>query len=256
MKILHFATLTGLVCITAFTQPLTPPKYVQIDYMKVEPGKGEQYVKMEQGPWKTIHQAQIKNKNIESWALYSVRYPSGSGREYDFATATIFSEYAAMENPYKGIEFEKMHPHLSNQEFGQQTAAARKLIRSDVFYTIDRTGVPSTWKYLEMQYMKAEPGKGGEYLRAVRELWKPIHEERVKKGLILAWGIAGMRYPAGANREYDYVTATYYDRFAALEQPYEGIDSSKLDEAGQRSAATRKLVRGEVWTLLDRVAGQ
>src|SRR5438445_251111 len=69
-------------------------------------------------------------------------------------------------------------------------------------------------KYVQIDYMKVEPGKGGEYLRAVRELWKPIHEERVKKGLILAWGIAGMRYPAGASREYDYVTATYYDRFA------------------------------------------
>ncbi len=37
MKILHLATLTGLVCITAFAQPLTPPKYVQIDYMKILP---------------------------------------------------------------------------------------------------------------------------------------------------------------------------------------------------------------------------
>jgi hypothetical protein len=208
MRIWQLATLIGLACVTAFAQPSTPPKYILIDYMKVEPGKGQQYIKMEQDLWKAVHKAQIENKNIESWAVYSVRYPSGTNREYDFTTATLFSNFGALENPYKGIEIEKIHPHMTSQEFGQRTSSARKLIRSDVFYTMERAGTPSSWKYLEMQYMKAEPGKGGEYVRGVRELWKPIHEERVKKGLILGWGIAGLRYPAGANREYDFVTAT------------------------------------------------
>ena len=78
MKIWQLATLIGLACITAFAQPSTPPKYILIDYMKVEPGKGQQYIKMEQDLWKTVHKTQIENKNIESWAVYSVRYPSGT----------------------------------------------------------------------------------------------------------------------------------------------------------------------------------
>jgi hypothetical protein len=92
------------------------------------------------------------------------------------------------------------------------------------------------------------------FVLAVQELWKPIHEERVKKELILGWGIAGLRYPGGANREYDYVTVTYYDKFAGLEAPYKGIEEAKLNAAGERVASTRKLVRGEIWTLVDRVA--
>jgi hypothetical protein len=161
-----------------------------------------------------------------------------------------------MEVPYKGTDPIKIHPNMTAQEIGEKAAAARKLIRSDVFYTIDRAGTPTKWKYLEMQFMKAEPGKSGEYLKAVQELWKPIHEERVKKELILGWGIAGLRYPGGANREYDYVTATYHDKFAGLEEPYKGIDETKLNAAAERAAPTRKLVRGEVWMLVDRVAGQ
>ena len=145
---------------------------------------------------------------------------------------------------------------MTAQEIGDRAAAARKLIRIDVFFTIDRAGTPGKWKYLEMQYMKAEPGKGADYLRTVRELWKPIHEERVEKGLILGWGIAGLRYPGGANREYDYVTVTYHDKFAGLEEPYAGIDAAKLNSAVERTATTRKIVRGEVWTLVDRVARQ
>jgi len=256
MRIWSFATLCGMACLAAFAQPATPPKYVQVDYMKVEPGKAQQYVKMEQDIFKAIHQDRIKKGTIESWALYAVRYPAGTNREYDFVTATVFPNYAAMEIPYKGTDATKIHPNMTAQEIADRAAAARKLIRSDVFYIIDRAGTPSAWKYLEMQYMKAEPGKGGDYLRAVQELWKPIHEERVKKGLILGWGIAGLRYPGGANREYDYVTATYYSKFAGLEDSYAGIDNTKLNAAGERSAATRKLVRGEVWTLVDRVAGQ
>jgi hypothetical protein len=204
MKIWQLATVTGLAWVTAFAQTQTAPKYIQIDYMKVE--NGQQYIKMEQDFWKAVHKAQIDNKNIESWAVYGVHYPWGTNREYDFTTATVFSNFAALESPYKGIEIEKIHPHITRQEFGQRTSSARKLIRSDVFYTMERAGTPTSWKYLEMQYMKAEPGKGGEYVKAVRELWKPIHEDRVKNGLILGWGIAGLRYPAGANREYDFVT--------------------------------------------------
>jgi len=256
MKIWSLATISGLACLAAFAQPTTPPKYVQVDYMKVEPGKGQQYVKLEQDVFKPIHRDRIKQGTIESWTVYAVRYPAGTNREYDFVTATVFPNFAAMEVPYKGTDVTKIQPNMTAQEIGERAAAARKLIRSDVFYTIDRAGTPTKWKYIEMQFMKAEPGKGAEYLRAVRELWKPLHEERVQKELILGWGIAGLRYPGGANREYDYVTATYYDKFAGLEDSYAGIDTSKLNTAGERSAATRKLVRGEVWTLVDRVAGQ
>jgi hypothetical protein len=256
MRIWQLATISALVGLTAFAQPATPPKYVQIDYMKVEPGRGEQYVKLEQEIFKPIHQDRISKGTIESWAVYSVRYPAGANREYDFVTATVFPNFAAMEVPYKGTDPAKIHPNITSQEIAERVAAARKLIRSDVLYIIDRAGAPTKWKFLEMQYMKAEPGKGADYLKAVQEMWKPIHEERVNKQLILGWGIAGLRYPGGANREYDYVTVTYYDSFAGLEEPYKGIDEAKLNAAGERVANTRKLVRGEIWTLVDRIAKQ
>src|SRR5690349_1234003 len=99
MNFFQIATVTVLACLTSFAQQSTPPKYIQIDYMKVEAGKGQQYVKMEQDLWKAVHKAQIDKKNIESWSLYSVRYPSGTNREYDFTTATTFSNFAALENP-------------------------------------------------------------------------------------------------------------------------------------------------------------
>src|SRR6266702_5607628 len=154
MRIWQSLTLVGLVCAIAFGQPSTQPKYVQIDYMRVEPGKGQQYIKMEQDLWRPVHLARINNKTIDSWALYSVRYPAGTNREYDFATATVYNAFAAMESPYKDIDFEKLHANMTNQEFGERTSTARKLIRSDVFYTIERAGTPSKWKYLEVQYMK------------------------------------------------------------------------------------------------------
>src|SRR5690348_9590057 len=103
MKLWQLATITGLAGVAAFSQQSTPPKYIQVDYMKVDPGKGQQYVKMEQDLWKAVHKAQINSKNIESWSLYAVRYPSGTIREYDFTTATTLSNFAALESPYKGI---------------------------------------------------------------------------------------------------------------------------------------------------------
>ncbi len=102
MRMLQLTTLLGLACLSAFAQPATPPKYVQIDYMKVEPGRGQQYVKLEQDIFKPIHEDRINKGTIESWAVYSVRYPAGTNREYDFVTATVYPNFAAMEVPYKG----------------------------------------------------------------------------------------------------------------------------------------------------------
>lgn len=90
MRVCQLASVSGLVCVFAFAQPATPPRYVQIDYMKVEPGRGQQYVKLEQDIFKPIHQDRISKGTIESWAVYAVRYPAGTNREYDFVTATVF----------------------------------------------------------------------------------------------------------------------------------------------------------------------
>jgi hypothetical protein len=43
--------------------------------------------------------------------------------------------------------------------------------------------------------MKIEPGKRDAYMKMERELWTPIHRERLKAGMIQSWSLWNRRFP-------------------------------------------------------------
>ncbi len=71
-----------------------------------------------------------------------------------------------------------------------------------------------------VETMKATPGKSADYVKNELEVWKKLHQERVKRGLILLWNLYQVNYPSGTNTAYDYVTVTQIRGFNGLENPY------------------------------------
>jgi hypothetical protein len=67
---------------------------------------------------------------------------------------------------------------------------------------------PTPPAYALFEFMKITPGKEAEYRRLEREVWMPIHKERVRTGLIKSWSLWGMRFPGGTAREYDIIAVT------------------------------------------------
>jgi hypothetical protein len=116
-------------------------KYVEVDYMKTQPGKEADYVRMERETWKAIHQERIKNGQLRSWALYSVRFPAGDDEKYDYITVNAFDRFAQLENPYSDFErmLTKVHPNRKMSDLEQEIGSARRLVRSDIWQLIDET---------------------------------------------------------------------------------------------------------------------
>ncbi len=71
-----------------------------------------------------------------------------------------------------------------------------------------------------VETMKSTPGKTDEYVKAEREVWKRIHQERVKQGLITGWNFYAVRSPSGSSAPYDYVTVTLVNGWDKLENPW------------------------------------
>jgi len=118
-----------------------PPKYLEVDYMKVQPGKDSDYLRVEQETWKPMHQERIKKGELRSWALYGVRFPFGTDEKYDYITVNTFDRFGQLENPFAdlGEIFKKVHPNMKADDLEQQTNATRHLIRSEVWQLIDET---------------------------------------------------------------------------------------------------------------------
>jgi hypothetical protein len=112
-------------------------------------------------------------------------------------------------------------------------------------------------KYIEVTYMKVDPSRESDYVKLERELWKPLHQERIKEGKLRAWHLFGVKFPFGTDEKYSYVTMNTFDELSQLENP--GIEQLlgkvhpglKPDDFINRTFKSRDLVRGEVWVLID-----
>ena len=117
------------------------------------------------------------------------------------------------------------------------------------------TGGPK--QYLQAQYMKVKPGMAVEYRALERDLWKPVHQERVNQGLIHSWGLYGVHLPGGTV-DYDFVILTEFPDFASLENSrypelfaeVQGMDD--YEAVLQKTYATRTRVRHDVWVLVEK----
>ncbi len=274
LSILMVLVLAGLLMmstrpVTAQAQPQALPRYAVFEYMKIEPGKAADYRKVEQEIWLPIHRERVKAKLIRSWALWGVRYPGGTSREYDVVAITLYDNFKDLENSYPAEVFTKAHPKLSRDEIGAQTSAARKMIRTEVLSILElaRPGpedarsqpAAAPAKYARFDFKKVEFGKGNHYVRNERKYYQPLWQEHVNQGLLRGWAVCGVSFPGGSEREYGFLTVQLYDKFEQLERPSTANIWAKVhptvngDKISAEMSAISRTVRSEVLTLIDRV---
>lgn len=244
------------------TQSRTPVRFVVLDYMKVMPGKEDEYVRLEREVWKPFHQDRITNKQMVSWRLYAVPYTADTHREYDYVTANVYDNLPATEGTGFLDTFRRLHPGSAGTTLLTQTGAARQLVRSEIWQLLDETAPAnpantsaSPSKYLMMGFMRSKPG--GNYLAVERDLWKPIHQERVRTGAGPGWALYALLMPGGTSYPYDYATVNALNSLSGLTEPYPDElfrrvhPNIPLTDIGNRTAASRDLTREELWVLVD-----
>ena len=77
---------------------------------------------------------------------------------------------------------------------------------------------PQPGPYVIVDLMKVSQSKGAAYTKVEKEMWKPIHQARLKAGEILAWYVYAVDF-AGEGSEYNYVTVTVMDKLSKLDVP-------------------------------------
>jgi hypothetical protein len=249
---------------TAATQTPAPRRFAVIEFMNIEPGKGADYRKMEQEVWMPIHRERLKAGLISGWVLWGRRFPGGTAHEYDVIAVTYFDNFAAVENSYPPEVFTKAHPNMTAAERNSRTGPTRKIVRTELVQILDSTTPPpgaqasAQPKYLQLGFIKAEPGKNTEYIENERKYWMPFEKELVNQGLKNRWGFSIVRYPTGTAREYNMVRASFFDKFEHLDAPWRSIfqkvhPNLKVEELNAQTRALGKLVRVELLTLLEHV---
>lgn len=127
-------------------QPDQPAPYIHVNYMKVAPDQGQEYLKLEREIYKPVHQAAKAAGYEAGWAVYSLMYPGGTQRPYNYGTVDFFDEFSDLAAGLPDEVFEKAHPSLSEEgwaEIWQRTANARDLVRRELWALVDQVAAPS-----------------------------------------------------------------------------------------------------------------
>lgn len=248
------------VLLTAFLPAIGQGVFLQTDFMKVEAGKDQDYIAVEKDIWKKIHQARINQGDILAWQLYRVNF-TGTNSEYNYATVTVFEDFAKV---HSGAITEELLtnalPEIAISDILTKTLESRQLVKSELFQNLASVGEPeSPSPFIQVDCMQVKEGNAGMYVEVETELWQPLHQELVNAGQRNFWGLYALWYPGGTGREYQYVTVNAvsdftklasFDYEAAFEKAHPGKD---VNEAMEKTTASRSLVRSELWELVDYV---
>jgi len=109
---------------------------------------------------------------------------------------------------------------------------------------------------VEVGCMKIDPLKEEEYLKMEHDLWRPVHQERIKQGHMRSWTLYAVRFPSGSKNECDYRTVNVYSSLADMERPIGEVFTKvhpnvPLAEVGRRTVTARDFRTGEVWYQVD-----
>lgn len=262
--VLIFSLALGIVPKTVLAQEPTN-LIIEVDYMKVKPGQEGTYVTLEQNVWKPIHQERIRKGIIVGWILYQVMY-AGADDPYNFVTINVYTNPSNLENPYAGIDFEKIHPGKNitketENTYNSRTLTRRQLMGRAVYANPGGGESPGPHKYLVANFMKTIPG--GNYMSIENEIAKPVSQELINNGVWAGWSVWTNVFPRGTGMESDVVTADYYadllktgsvNYMQAFEKVHPQKNWSEFSEKMQKS---RNIIRSELWKLIDSAyAGQ
>ena len=157
--------LTGAVvvsfCVGAFITPVgtqvqgaakpaqSPPPaakqatYMQVEFMKVPEGKEENWLKLERESWKPMHALRIKEGLIQSWATIAQTLPGDESNGPVFATVTTFRGWPDQtKTDWQGL-LQKANPKADANALMQQTGAARKIVRTEIWQVLEQTDAPA-----------------------------------------------------------------------------------------------------------------
>jgi hypothetical protein len=76
---------------------VNPSRYMTMDYMDVAPGKGLDYLMLEDEIARPIHEQRIDNEKMAGWEVYSLILPSGTEYGYNYATGNYFDKLEYIE---------------------------------------------------------------------------------------------------------------------------------------------------------------
>lgn len=259
----------GCLAFLAFSLQLSaqtsdPTHYTVYGYHKLKPGMRDDFLKLAKA-WKKIVAYKKKNGMQDDWAISRVVIPAGTDAEYDYVTRHSFvgeGQLAGyLEKPFLPENWQSLLT-LDEIKLVLRAEEIRTFVKSEVWTTSDETWATDTSKFTVavFNYFKQPEGKTrADHVKMEKDIWKPVHDARVKDGKMKGWVLLSMEMPFGSSTSYDMATIDLYKDMKQLLAPWFEAYFKKVHpgkdvaELMKQTTDATDLVKGDVRIIIDRL---
>jgi hypothetical protein len=254
--------VTFIICMlasTVFAQNSSLNNYKKFDYVRVDEGSMDQFLKLAEQELKPRFQELTDSDVLSSWSLYYVRFPGGEKSNYHLISIATATNIDTLLNTFSDLRLPSYIPANTSEKI-QKLASTSTLVKSELWKVENalpingNADLPST--YMTMDYMEVAPGKNPDYLMLEDEVAKPIHQERMDKNAMAGWHVYSLISPSGSSYGYNFSTANFFNQASDIEFGFtnEVINQSmgknaNVSELFNTIYTTRDRVKVELWKL-------
>ena len=232
-------------------------KYLVFEFIKVESTQMYDFIEYKDFMEK-VYQSAVNDNKIAGWDFWSLHSGNDSG-EFQYITITYFNDPVSMMNGLTEEDLVRyamiVNPHMTEKQVKEKFELAfttHDLAQRAYMQQISNTNDNFNMKkgvLASFDLMKAVEGKFQDYEKAEKEVFMPIHQGRIEKGLMGSWTLLRTALPFGSEAKSTHLTmnmyADYVQFFNAME--YEDMEST----AEQRVAVEKGLKsRDQKWVYL------
>ena len=201
----------------------------------------------------------------DDWTLYEVVTPWGEGCEYNFIAHDRYATAEQYAASIEGTHDPNWQSLLTPEEVDlvKRTDEIRTLVKTEV-WTLTESIMPEGWtkkgKIAVFNYIASPAGKTrADHVKIEKDIWMPVHSQRVKDGKMTAWWLMNLEAPFGSSMPYNSVAVDLYPDMKSylanwFDEYFKKVHPTKdvTDLMKQTNAATN-LVKGEVRMVIDRL---
>jgi hypothetical protein len=211
-------------------------KFLVFEFIKVESNQTYDFIEHKDFMEK-VYQGAINDKRITGWDLWSLQ--SGADpSEFQYITVTYFNDPVSMMNGLNEEDIVRYamiaYPHMTEKQVKEKLSESTNFM--DLAQRSYMQQIASSRDNFQFRrgtlasfdLMKAVEGKFQEYEKAEKEVFLPIHQNRIDKGLMGHWSLLRTALPFGSEAKSTHLTLNVYKDYMQFfnAQEYEDMEST------------------------------
>ncbi len=229
--------------------------YLNIDYLKVDISQNENFEMLSKSTWIPVLEEELKKDGFTGGFLYRVKYPGGNSNTYNYA---FMRTYKSIDQALASQK-EQMQALAKNGKAVKQLQSMGELQYSELWKTeagIMDSANAGISTFLVMNFMRVKPGMESQYLALENDIARPLHIERINRGMMHNWRTFSIIMPSGIGYNYNFVTADFYDDVNNIQYEFSNdilkavMPGANYTKTMNAIYNTRDIMRSELWELV------